>query len=89
MSGQYNKTTVVTSCYILSLFTCWFYSLAAGPKFWHLGFQTQDQKGSVKMVLHEECGCIKFYWTISLADSCTLNGMYKLKYIILIDSYHS
>ena len=33
---------------------------------------------AVKVDLHEGCGHIKLYWTISLADSCTLNGMVEL-----------
>ena len=36
-------------------------------------------KEAVKMDLHEGCGHIKLYWTISLADSCTLNGMVEFK----------
>ena len=35
-------------------------------------------KEAMKVDLHEGCGHIKLYWTISLADSCTLNGMVEL-----------
>ena len=39
-------------------------------------------KEAVKVDRHEENGHIKLYWTISLPDSCTLNGMVELKYTV-------
>ena len=39
----------------------------------------KEEEEAVKVDLHEGCGRIKLYWTMALADSCTLKGMVEFK----------
>ena len=39
----------------------------------------KEEEEAVKVELHEGCGRIKLYWTMALADFCTLKGMVEFR----------